>query len=81
MMSNERKSAIVWAMFVIGLILCTLGGRLGEGYGLLQKGGAILVIIAGFLEFTQFRCPHCKRNLGRKLFTKETCPYCGEKLK
>ena len=79
-MSNERKSTIVWSMFVIGLALCVLGGRLG-GNGLVQKGGAILVIIAGVLEFTQFRCPHCKRNLGRKLLSKETCPYCGGKLK
>jgi rRNA maturation endonuclease Nob1 len=58
-------------------------GFLFVGGGALQKNalmgiGIVIMLGAVAFRFAFYRCPHCKRYLGRSMGSH--CPYCGKDL-
>jgi len=40
----------------------------------------VLIVVTLMLILTLWRCPGCKRYLGKKFETGALCPHCGKKL-
>ncbi len=75
-MSAMKKYVLVIVVAVLGCIVVLAGGMLEND--LAKSAGVVLVLSVLALEIIFFRCPSCKRWLGRSFRPGKHCPHCGE---
>ncbi|WP_369281863.1 hypothetical protein [Oscillibacter sp. GMB15532] len=75
-MSAKKKNLLVIAVAALGCTVVLAGGMLNNDP--LRYAGVALVVSVLVLEIIFFRCPSCKRWLGRRFRPGKHCPHCGE---
>ncbi|WP_312941493.1 hypothetical protein [Oscillibacter sp.] len=75
-MSAKKKNLLVIVVAVLGCIVVLAGGMMDSD--LVKSAGVVLVLSVLVLEIIFFRCPNCKRWLGRNFRPGKHCPHCGE---
>ena len=75
-MSAKKKNLLVIAVAVQGCIVVLAGGLLDNDSVRYVGVGLVLVVLV--MEIVFFRCPSCRRWLGRNFRPGKHCPRCGE---
>lgn len=73
-LGRVRLLMVVFAL--LALLLLPVGSALHSD--ILIIGALFCFVLATFVWFAFYRCPHCHKFLGQS--TKIICPYCGERL-
>ena len=72
----RKKSMFFTFLLFVGLLIC-LGG-LGTDISALYVSGIVLMIVSIVLRHLLFRCPFCKKPLGKT--PGYVCPHCKTQI-
>lgn len=77
-MNHNLSRALMWVSWLVGVIPLSIGIAQQWRWLVIIAG---IVVVAGYVQCIIFcRCPHCGRNLMKKVLGQQYCPYCGEPL-
>ncbi len=75
-MSAKKKNLLVIIAAVLAVLVVLAGGLLDNDSVRYVGVGLLLAVLA--MEMAFFRCPSCRRWLGRNFRSGKHCPHCGE---
>ncbi len=75
-MNPKTVKLICTAMLVVSILLCLVASAANQGWPVVIA--LLLCIGAIVLDLIFYRCPECRRYLGRRFVN--FCPFCGEDL-
>ena len=77
-MNHNLSRILMYVSVLVGVVPFSIGVAKDITW---LKICALALIAGGYIQACIFaRCPHCRKNLMKKLLGQEFCPWCGEPL-
>ena len=76
---KTKRAVLIIYLFALILLVLLFAKNIVENTVLLSVFALSLFIFLLLIIFW-WRCPKCKKGLGRTLFTAQHCQHCGEEL-